>query len=214
MKLLTLVLAAGAVAVAAPSAAAVIVDYSPNTLGGPIENPGYANIGTWQNFVSQVTFGSNVTLTGMDVFSEAWGGSLNESVTIKIYNGTSAPTTLLTQFNDLIDAIDSDGTTLYPIMNRKYSMFDVPVNLVAGTYWIGMTSTFGNLGQGMSQAPNGTPTAMVLGTNPLGVFGGGNSTAFFRLYAGATATPEPGMIGLLGFGLAGLALARRRRRTA
>jgi hypothetical protein len=154
------VLAAGLAFGATQAHATIIWDYSPDTTGATnVPSSGsLSNLATGQNFFERVLFTSDVSLTGMAIYSFSLYGSVGQNVTIRIRSDSAGtPDASLFDFTASISAVDTEGTSVNPAFSnntRKFATFTTPVNLLANTqYWIGMSGTTTELGQ---QGLNGT----------------------------------------------------------
>lgn len=207
-------------AFSAGAQAAVIWDYSPDTTGATVNQPGlnstWQNIAAGQNFAEHVLFGSNQTVTGMAIYSQETFGFVGDNVRVRVWSDSGgAPSALLYDVAAVVSAVDEDGTSVnaaFADVTRKFASFG-GINLLAGVdYWIGMSGDGVELGQqGLSDvgAPDNGAMWQMSGTSPVSEPGFLGDMAF-RLYVGGQGVPEPGTIALFGLGLAGLMLRRKR----
>lgn len=129
----------------ATSSAAIIWDYSPDTLGasGP---PFWSNNSNGQNFAERFTIANSTVLSGMDIFSANVVGALGQPVTVRLFADNGAtPGALIAEILSALSIIDDDGATSIADANRKHA--DFVYALAAGSYWIGMSGTDSQLGQ-------------------------------------------------------------------
>lgn len=194
--------------------AAIIWDYSPETTGTTSGQSSLSNTSDRQNFAEIVSFTNPVQLTGIDIYSARFNGSVGDSVTIRIWSDNAGtPDMLIHNFTDIISVIDTEGVgswSGFGVPNRKFVDFSSsPVSLDAGTsYWIGMPGT---TPIDISQA--------FLNTNPgdgaSAQFSGTSFSSFpsfgdmaFRLHGevqNSETTFEPNSgVGLLGLGILGV----------
>lgn len=129
------------------SNAAVIIDGSPDALGG-VNYSTWGNTSTDQNFLVEITLTSGATIGGFDVYSCCGLPTLGQAVTIKIRDDTGGMpnSSNLYTINSTVDAIDEVGTTIDTTMQKVNASF-APITLAAGTYWIGMSGA--DLGIGL-----------------------------------------------------------------
>lgn len=198
-----------------PCVGDLIWDYSPLTTGGS-GTTSWQNVSTFQNFAEVVSFANPVTVTGMDIYSNADIGSVGNSATIRIRSDAAdLPGGLLFDFTETISIIDSIGATAGN--NRKHVDFTVPVPLAAGTpFWIGMSGTTVGLRQMslLTNPPADSRIALFNGTTFQGMFNIGDMA--FRLHGDVTVVPEPSSFVLFGLGSIGFAVIgwRRKRKSA
>lgn len=194
--------------------ATVIWDYSPATTRAAIV-PGfpyyYPNQAVGQNFAEIVSFALDATVTGIDIYS-LYPVSLWQLATVRLWsdNGAGAPVDLLKEINTSISIVDDTGAV--EGFTRKHADITTPLLLSAGTnYWIGMSGRDGSeLGQAGLKTVDDGYMARFGGKSFSGLALAGDMA--FRLEGTINAVPEPGTFILLGAGLGGLALYRRRQR--
>ena len=198
----------GAMFLANSASAAIIWDYSPDTTHAALYQGSWSNQSGGQNFLETVTFASAVTVGGMDIYSGSSYGTVGQQADVKIFSNVSgAPGSLLDQVTETINTVDTAGTTSQSTLTRKHADLIAPIALSAGTYWIGMSGTSSELAQtGLSNVQDNSMYKLSGNTlSGLGTYG----DMAFRL-EGAAAVPEPTTLMLLGTGMAGLLLTRRR----
>ena len=113
-------------------------------------------IGSWsnsaanQNFLMQFTLGQASTITGFDIVTVSGFGALGTDVTVRLRSNNDAldqpDTANLAEFTGVIDSnvdlgSDNNGTDQLLVGTHFAG-----ISLAAGTYWMGMSSTFGELG--------------------------------------------------------------------
>ncbi|MFC7050829.1 PEP-CTERM sorting domain-containing protein [Emcibacter nanhaiensis] len=204
-----LLAASFALAGALSADATVIWDQSPDTTGGSSTSNTWTNNSDGQNFAEIVNFGQGGTLTGIDIFSYDGYGSVGGAVTIRIWaDDGGLPGALITSIDSEIATIDTEATSLVSV-SRKYAEFDFAFD--AGSFWIGMSGTGYTLGQTgldniiddrMAQFSGETYSHLASVTGDMA----------FRLHGelGDVEVPEPAPLALLGLGLIGLGIARKR----
>jgi hypothetical protein len=214
-KMHSLVLAIGMIATllwCSTSYASIIWDYSPATTGGEVSADDWINNYNMQSFAEAVSFASDTTVGGIDIYSTSSYGYIGESVTVRLWSdSTGQPGTLLNTIVTTITAIDTDGAV--GNNNRKHADI-TPLTLTAGTtYWIGMTGTGENhINQtGLFGVSGGDgKMAQFNGSDTFSYFTDVTGDMAFRLEDTTNAVPEPTTMLLLGFGLMGLAGVRRK----
>ncbi|NOZ65539.1 MAG: PEP-CTERM sorting domain-containing protein [Alphaproteobacteria bacterium] len=192
------------------ASATIIWDYSPDTTGA---NGGatWLNFSSGQNFAELVTFATGGTITGMDIYSNKDRDKINDSVTIKIFaNNGGTPGALITSLTEIISIIDTTGASSVANVTRKFASLTNPYTYSAGSFWIGM-SGIRNIGQMTldTNFPGNSQIAHFIGSSFQGEVSLGDMA--FRLHSVARNVPEPAPLALLGFGLLGIAVLRRRK---
>src|SRR4051794_27968978 len=109
----------------APAQTSIIVDESPDALGGTLYQCCWADFSKDQNFLVQITLGAPTTLTGMSIYSdprEGFKNALDSLMTIKWATdsgGTPGAINSLVTTVDTIDTSDAGTTGL----DRVHSSF-------------------------------------------------------------------------------------------
>jgi hypothetical protein len=175
------------------SKAAVIIDDSPDALGG-VEVDNWVNIADSQNFLVEITLTSGATIGGFDIYSVPGLPTLGQAVTIKIRDdaGGAPDSSNLYTIDSSVDAIDEVGTAIDNSMERVNASF-APITLAAGTYWIGMSGSDGaELGwSSVNVGPERPATPWQLAGDTLEANPAINALAF-RVDGPSSAVPEPG----------------------
>nr|WP_281415179.1 PEP-CTERM sorting domain-containing protein [Geobacter hydrogenophilus] len=189
----------------------VILDNSPSRIGATIFGGygSFSNFLSLQSFADNINFVSGATITGMDIYSVPYKGTIGQQVTVRLWadNG-GEPGILLDTINTTISIIDNDGATSGN--NRKHADI-TPLLLTADTtYWIGMTGNPSEIEQTILNNVD---------DNKMTVFNDGSwyilgRDMAFRLEGdiNPSTVPEPSSFILLGAGLAGVGLLTRRMR--
>ncbi len=211
------VLLCGILLVPIASEATILWDYSPDTTGAPAVELFYSNgpasVPGNQNWLESFTIQNETLLTGMSIFEETWPPGPNRivvgiSVTIKIArNVAGAPGPIIHKINEFIDSIDSTFTTSLG-SERVHASLSTPLRLGAGTYWIGMSSTFESMGQVGLLNVEDNKMAQLNGDTFSGFHGGGQGDMAFQLEG--TAVPIPAAFWLFCSAIGCIGILRRR----
>jgi hypothetical protein len=211
------------IALGSAANAAVIVDDSPDALGGSA-GAIFGNQAGFQNFLVEFKLGSATGLTGMDIYTDANAidqttgqafVALGKSATIRLRNDNSGTPsgTNLDEFTALVDAVDSTGTSSQSSMRRVHVDFSA-INLSAGSYFIGLSGTNTNISwSSVITSPGIVNERLLTGENVTGTLDPTQNLPFRLEAADAVAAPEPATLAILGMGFAGLGVIRRRRKT-
>jgi hypothetical protein len=200
--------------------AAIVWDYSPATTGGNGQ-PDWSNQSLAQNFLEQIQFGGNTTLSGMDIYSISSFGTLGQSATIRLFGDDGGqPGKLIREFQEVISAVDSDGVGSVPNVTRKHVDFSVSLSLLPNTtYWIGMSGTAAELAQmGLQINPPGDGGMWQLAGDTPQYYAATIGDMAFRL-EGTTVIPEPstfiaGFLLALPFGFQGVRWLQSRKQVS
>jgi hypothetical protein len=207
---------AAALGMAAAAHANVVVDMSPDVIGGP--PPGFTaeNQAGLQNFLLQFTLTSPQVIGGADIYSD-FPDNIGTAVEVKFRNdvGGAPDLTNALTFNSVIDAVDSQESSAFPSIMRVHADF-APTLFAPGTYWFGMSGIGTEIGWNLAFNVPGSDGAWQLFQDGL-QFSFNNDTQFaFRLDGPAGVVPEPAAwtLMMVGFGALGVALRSRRKTVA
>mgnify|MGYP002621795311 CR=1 FL=1 len=195
--------------------AAILLDQSPATTGAAILSDGLDNRSISQNFAEDFSFGTAVSLTGMDIYMAEDVATVGQSVTIRLYEDASGiPGTKLSDFTETVSTIDLIGAV--GTNERVHADFTIPLLLEADTtYWIGMSgtgvTTFSLTGLGdVVDAPYDDRTMAQFTAESFSFISGtGTGDMAFRLEG--IIVPEPTSAALMALGCLALLYLRTRR---
>lgn len=199
--------AAAALAVASFASAATIIDTGP----GQPEWGGFT-ASAYQQLGAKVHFGGAATVTGVD------GWLAGEStVIISLYDNVgNAPGSQLFSGSTITH-------TPYPQPSDWYGITGLDWQVAAGDYWVvfsGLPEEYFTANSFMNPMSNSAIGGALTGYGygrPGSYWNDGNDFLYIgmRMFGdvaqGPVGAPEPAAFALLGFGLAGIAMARRRR---
>jgi hypothetical protein len=194
------------------TAAPIIFDASPDQATGLVQCC-WSNSQFGQNFGDRILFGGGATIGGMDIYTGSGFGGVGQLAVIRLWaDNVGTPGALIAQFNNVVTAKDTNGTSTQPSLARLHVDFTSPLNLAAGVaYWIGMSPFSSSWTQaGISGLPGGSGTmAQFIAANY--IFTGAHlGDMAFRLYGAEASVPAPGALVLFSLGLLGLGAVRRR----
>ena len=207
MKLIKIAIACATLATALPASASVVVDGSPTGL----TYGNWANEATSQNFLVKFTLAATTNITGFDIFTENYFGSIGQAVRVRIRaDASGSPTAAnLFSFDDTIDVSTAFAGTTNTVGTNFSS-----ISLGAGTYWIGMSGLTSELGWtsfnngGPSANPNQRQLSNETVISTPGIYDLG-----FRIRSDdmTAPVPEPATWMLMLMGMAGVGFVMRRK---
>jgi len=162
---------------------------------------------------------SNATISGIQHSIFIQGSAGYQQTYISIYDGISTTANPVVADFSAVGVLTSNGLTTgnsYVPNGFDVAINGLSINLGPGTYYLGIrTDMSGTLLASIGSGPGSPQTIgsglfLASGTSPAA--GGATRTGdhmAFQLFA--STIPEPGTLAIFGFGLAGLALLRRRR---
>lgn len=194
------------------SADPIVWDLGP-TAGTPYEW-GAANIPTSQNYVDDILFSANMSITGLHLFTSAYH-SPTSSHHIKFFmdSGTGSPGSLLTEF-DVVPTVANQSIGIGYI--KENILHFSPVNLQAGlTYWVGGSHIYNNAMVTISSGSSIVNGQFAkLSGNTFSNLETSRGDIMFQLEGTQTApVPEPTTLALIGLGLADIGFARKKKKT-
>lgn len=217
---LRMLVSAAALAAAVPSAAAPIIDQSPNAIAPFAVNFPADNQSIGQNFYVQVVLTQTVQIGGFSIFSQfssapVIGSGVGTGVIFKLRNDVAGipDSSILRTITTTLSAVDNLGSS-NPDLKRLHVDF-TPFTLGPGTYWAGLSgdSTDINWNIDFNHAGPNTRACQFSGDNLQRCFGPRTALAFTVDGAATSAVPEPASwaMMILGIGAVGGALRRRTR---
>jgi hypothetical protein len=200
----------------------VILDYSPDTSGAILTPQDFAGPGsTWSNYYSSqnfgelISFGSDVTITGMDIYSSFAQVGTNVLVRTWADSAGTPDSGSVMSFASVVAAVDLVGiTSADPLSGYNRMFVDFGSNsftLSANTsLWIGISGLdygIGLVGLAGPNAPGNGKMAQFAGST-FGFHASIGDMAM-RIHGTQNVPDSASMLSLLGLGALGLALMRR-----
>jgi hypothetical protein len=215
-KKFALLAAALAAGLSFTAQASVIIDQSPDATGFASSFTA-GNVASGQNFLVRFTIASATTLTGFDIYSACraigcGGPNLGTTALVRIRGdvGGLPDISNLFSINTSISAIDSIGSSLDTQLERVHADF-AGVALTAGSYWIGLSGDPSEIGWTYNSSTPGS--LFILGGDILG--GPLPGSVAYRIHdnllTGSVPEPATWAMMLVGFGLVGAGMRRRRQ---
>ena len=206
--------AAAVAAFAALSAGAASADILAGVPANATTAGNWSNFAGGQNFLMQFSLGADSQVTGFDIYTSNGFGEVGTGVTIRIRNDVAGDpdTANLFEFTSTIDtSVVSDDQD-----NLVGAHFGA-VSLAAGTYWMGMSGSDGELGWTSYDYGDASPSTQRQLSGETVESTPGVDTFGYEVEGtvGGAGVPEPAAWAMMlsGFFGAGAAL-RTRRRTA
>ena len=152
----------------------------------------------------------------MGQYSPVSFGFLGNTVSIQLWqDNAGSPGALLSEFQETISSVNTNGTLTASNITQKYVNFTSPISIAANTtYWISMSG--GTMSGGselallsLNSVENGASALFVSG-NTLVTSAIGIGDVSMRLYSSSSVPDGGSSIAMLGLALTAMAGARRK----